>query len=184
MERIEFGFFDAGGGHRAAATALDRWPSEAQQRPWEVHLTNLQELLDALDILKKYAGIRIEDFYNWMLRQRLDTRQRSADESVAVCDSVVSCGRRCACWSALERDRSRTWWFRSFRISIARWAKAFANAYPGRPFVTVLTDIADYPPHFWIERQQHISDLRLRSRGRTGARAWAHATIGFFALRE
>jgi 1,2-diacylglycerol 3-beta-galactosyltransferase len=24
---------------------------------------------------------------------------------------------------------------------------------PGTPFVTVLTDIADYPPHFWIERQ-------------------------------
>ena len=37
-------------------------------RPWQVRLTNLQELLDQLDILKKYAGIRIEDFYNWMLR--------------------------------------------------------------------------------------------------------------------
>jgi 1,2-diacylglycerol 3-beta-galactosyltransferase len=28
---------------------------------------------------------------------------------------------------------------------------------PGVPLVTVITDIADYPPHFWIERQeQHI----------------------------
>jgi 1,2-diacylglycerol 3-beta-galactosyltransferase len=25
--------------------------------------------------------------------------------------------------------------------------------FPGSPFVTILTDIADYPPHFWIERQ-------------------------------
>jgi 1,2-diacylglycerol 3-beta-galactosyltransferase len=25
---------------------------------------------------------------------------------------------------------------------------------PGVPLVTVLTDIADYPPHFWIERQE------------------------------
>src|SRR6201997_5127687 len=65
--RIQFVFFDAGGGHRAAATALDI-AVRGQQRPWEVHLTNLQELLDQLDILKKYAGIRIEDFYNWMLR--------------------------------------------------------------------------------------------------------------------
>ena len=24
---------------------------------------------------------------------------------------------------------------------------------PGSPYVTVLTDLADYPPHFWIERQ-------------------------------
>ena len=29
---------------------------------------NLQELLDELDILKKYANIRIQDFYNEMLR--------------------------------------------------------------------------------------------------------------------
>ena len=27
-------------------------------------------------------------------------------------------------------------------------------ALPGTPMVTILTDIADYPPHFWIERQQ------------------------------
>src|SRR6185437_28082 len=25
---------------------------------------------------------------------------------------------------------------------------------PGTPFVTILTDFADYPPHFWIERQE------------------------------
>src|SRR4029077_7693037 len=67
MLRIEFGFFDAGGGHRAAATALDI-ATRGQQRPWGVRLPNLKELLDNLDILKKYAGIRIEDFYNWMLR--------------------------------------------------------------------------------------------------------------------
>ena len=67
MDRIEFGFFDAGGGHRAAATALEM-SIRAQQRPWEVQLTNLQELLDAIDILRKYAGIRIQDAYNLMLR--------------------------------------------------------------------------------------------------------------------
>jgi hypothetical protein len=31
--------------------------------------------------------------------------------------------------------------------------ESFSRAFPTRPFVTVLTDIADYPPHFWIERQ-------------------------------
>ena len=67
MQRIEFFFFDAGGGHRAAATALEM-SIKAQGRSWDVRLTNLQELLDELDILKKYAGIRIEDYYNWMLR--------------------------------------------------------------------------------------------------------------------
>src|SRR5579872_6967379 len=67
MRKLEFGFFDAGGGHRAAATAV-KLSIESQGKPWEVELTNLQELLDQLDILKKYAGIRIQDFYNSMLR--------------------------------------------------------------------------------------------------------------------
>ncbi len=66
MERIEFCFFDAGGGHRAAATAL-QMAIQAQGRPWEIQLTNLQELLDPLDIVRKYAGIRIQDTYNTML---------------------------------------------------------------------------------------------------------------------
>ena len=35
--------------------------------------------------------------------------------------------------------------------------ESLARALPGAPFVTILTDIADYPPHFWIERQdQHF----------------------------
>jgi 1,2-diacylglycerol 3-beta-galactosyltransferase len=31
--------------------------------------------------------------------------------------------------------------------------ESFDKAFPGRPFVTVLTDLADYPKHFWIENQ-------------------------------
>jgi 1,2-diacylglycerol 3-beta-galactosyltransferase len=35
--------------------------------------------------------------------------------------------------------------------------ESVARALPGVPFVTILTDIADYPPHFWMERQvQHF----------------------------
>jgi len=32
--------------------------------------------------------------------------------------------------------------------------ESLRRAVPGVPMVTVLTDIADYPPHFWIERQE------------------------------
>ena len=45
MPKIEFCFFDAGGGHRAAATALEM-SVNAQKLPWDVHLTNIQELMD------------------------------------------------------------------------------------------------------------------------------------------
>ena len=32
--------------------------------------------------------------------------------------------------------------------------QSLRKALPGVPLVTILTDIADYPPHFWIERQE------------------------------
>jgi 1,2-diacylglycerol 3-beta-galactosyltransferase len=31
--------------------------------------------------------------------------------------------------------------------------ESLRRAAPGTPLVTILTDLADYPPHFWIERQ-------------------------------
>src|ERR1035441_1843629 len=66
--RIQLIFFDAGGGHRNAATAL-QVQIERQGLPLEVTLVNLQEVLDPLDILRKLTGIRIQDMYNKMLRK-------------------------------------------------------------------------------------------------------------------
>src|SRR5258705_13784210 len=65
--RISLIFFDAGGGHRNAATAL-QVQIKQQGLPLEVSLVNLQEVLDPLDILRKLTGIRIQDLYNKMLR--------------------------------------------------------------------------------------------------------------------
>jgi 1,2-diacylglycerol 3-beta-galactosyltransferase len=31
--------------------------------------------------------------------------------------------------------------------------ESYENAFPQRPFVTVMTDLADYPKHFWIEKE-------------------------------
>src|SRR5258708_10092270 len=65
--RISLVFFDAGGGHRNAATAV-QVEIGRQGLPFEVSLVNLQEILDPLDILRKLTGIRIQDLYNKMLR--------------------------------------------------------------------------------------------------------------------
>ena len=66
VTKIDFMFFDAGGGHRSAATALK---SVIDQRnlPWDVRLVNLQEILDSLDVFRKVTGLRLEDLYNKML---------------------------------------------------------------------------------------------------------------------
>ena len=45
MTRIALVYFDAGGGHRAAATALQQIVQQ-QHLPWNAELVNLQELLD------------------------------------------------------------------------------------------------------------------------------------------
>ena len=66
MKRVEFIFFDAGGGHRSAANAL-KSVIEEQGRPWEVRLFNMQEELDSLDIFRKITGVRFQDLYNRML---------------------------------------------------------------------------------------------------------------------
>jgi len=152
MQRLEFGFFDAGGGHRAAATALEM-SIRAQQRPWEVRLTNLQELLDELDILKKYGGIRIQDFYNWMLRSgwTLGSTQLMRVLQFAIWayhgPTVRLLERH---WKETQPDMAVSF-VPHFNRALY---ESFDRAYPGRPFVTVLTDLADYPPHFWIERGQ------------------------------
>ncbi len=151
MDRIEFCFFDAGGGHRAAATALHA-VIQAQHRPWEVSLTNLQELLDPLDILKKYTGIRIQDFYNTMLRTGWTL---GSAQLMKVLHGTIRAYHRStvrlleAHWKQTEPDMVVSF-VPNFNRALQ---ESFAHAFPARPFVTILTDIADYPPHFWIERQ-------------------------------
>ncbi|HTX14315.1 MAG TPA: glycosyltransferase [Candidatus Baltobacteraceae bacterium] len=151
MKRLEFGFFDAGGGHRAAATAL-KMAIEGQQRPWEVELANLQEILDPLDILKKLTGIRIQDLYNDMLRNGWTL---GSPQLLKVLQLVVRINHTGGVrlleeqWRKIEPDMLVSFVPHFNRIM----CESFGNAFPGRPFVTILTDLADYPPHFWIERQ-------------------------------
>jgi UDP-N-acetylglucosamine:LPS N-acetylglucosamine transferase len=151
MERIEFCFFDAGGGHRAAATALDV-AIQTQQRPWEIRITNLQELLDPLDFVRKYAGIRMQDVYNTMLQEGWTL---GSAQMMKVLQAVIRMYHRPvvrrleAHWKETQPDL-----LVSFIPHFNRaFQESFARAFPGRPFVTVLTDLADYPPHMWIERK-------------------------------
>jgi len=66
--KIDFIYIDSGGGHRAAATALETVICE-QQRPWEVRLSNIQDLLNSIDVIRKLTGIQFQELYNIMLRR-------------------------------------------------------------------------------------------------------------------
>ncbi len=64
---VDLIYFDAGGGHRASATAL-KTAAEQQRRPWQIRLVNLRDVLERIDFVQRISGVRVEDFYNWMLK--------------------------------------------------------------------------------------------------------------------
>jgi len=172
MTRIELGFFDAGGGHRAAATALEM-AIGAEQRPWETHLLNLQELLDPLDILKKYFGLRIQDFYNSMLRNGWTL---GSAQLLKVLQLVIRTYHRPAV-KLMEKywDEVRPDMLISFVPHFNRAEyESFSRVFPQRPFVTILTDLADCPPHFWIEKNQRQYFICGTARAVEQARAMGH----------
>ena len=149
--RIHLVFFDAGGGHRNAATAL-QVQIERQGLPLDVSLVNLQEVLDPLDILRKLTGIRIQDMYNKMLRHGWTL---GSPQLMRVLQLVVRTYHAPSV-KVLEKFWKET--SPDMVVSLVphfnrAMRESYEKAFPGRPFVTVLTDLADYPKHFWIERE-------------------------------
>ena len=151
MKRLDLVFFDAGGGHRAAAHAL-RSVIEAQRRPFEVRLLNLQELLDSIDIFRKLTGIRLQDLYNLMLKKgwTLISSQFMATIQLAI---RLFHRRQVELLQKLWQENRP-----DLVVSLVpNFNRALRESLGTIPFVTVLTDLADCPPHFWIERQvQHL----------------------------
>ncbi len=149
--RIQLVFFDAGGGHRNAATAL-QVQIEKLNLPLDVTLVNLQEVLDPLDILRKLTGIRIQDMYNKILRHGWTL---GSPQLMRVLQLVVRTYHKPS-----VRVLEKFWKERSPDMVVSlvphfnrAMRESYGKAFPGRPFVTVLTDLADYPKHFWIEKE-------------------------------
>ena len=154
MKKVDFIYFDAGGGHRAAATAL-REVIEKQERALEIRMVNLQEQLDSIDFVRKYTGVRGQDVYNFLLKKGWTL---GSAEMMVVMHAVIG----------LFQERQvrvlREFWRRSRPDMVVSMVPNFGRALgeslrttlPGVPLVTILTDIADYPPHFWMERQEQF----------------------------
>jgi 1,2-diacylglycerol 3-beta-galactosyltransferase len=168
--KITLIYIDAGGGHRAAATALCEVIRE-QQRPWDVEMVSIQDLLDPIDFIRAHTGIRFQDVYNIMLQRgwTLGTAQLIPLMHLAI---RLSHGRQVG---VLERHwaQHRPDMVVSLIPHYNRALKTTLDgAWPGTPFVTLLTDIADYPPHFWIEPlEQHVicgSEKAARQAGDLG----------------
>ena len=141
MKRIEFVYFDAGGGHRSAATAL-QLAIKSRQIAWDVNLMNLQEELDKLDILRRLTGIRIQDAYNSMLRSgwTLGSAQiLLVLQGTIWAHHTLLVNLMVKYWQRVSPDMVVSFVPHFNRVM----GESFEIAFPGRPFVTVLTDLAN-----------------------------------------
>jgi len=149
-------YFDAGGGHRASATAL-KSAAEQQNRPWQMRLVNLRDVLDPADLIRWISGVRVEDLYNLLLKSGITIGTGPMLRMVQMLIRILHL--------RLVRHLTRYWeesepdlvvsMVPNFNRAIFEGLRAadVSQGRPETPMVTILTDLADCPPHFWIEPQ-------------------------------
>ena len=153
---IDLVYFNAGGGHRTSALALQAAIAE-QRRPWRVRLVNLTEVLDARDVFRRVTGMAPEHLYNVRLQRGWTL---GLAQELKLLQTLIRVGHR-PMLRVLQQH-----WRRTRPDLVVSLIPNFnrvlydsvASSLPGVPYVTVMTDLADHPPNFWIERgqDQHI----------------------------
>ena len=151
MRKLTIVFFDAGGGHRNAAEAL-KSILEKQPQPWEVGLMNVQEQLDSLDIVRRATGIRIQDSYNLILRKGWT---RPTARLLILLRAVIRLhhAKTVALLENYWRRNPTDLVLSVIPLFNRALSDSLRQAVPGTAFATLLTDLADFPPHFWIENE-------------------------------
>jgi hypothetical protein len=158
VTKVDFLYFDAGGGHRAAATALKAVIDEQKRSPdeeWDVRLVNLQEILGPLDVFRKVTGLELQEIYNQMLARGWTL---GSAQGLKFMHGVIRLYHRPAVrmlekyWAGARPDLVVSL-VPNFNRALF---ESVRSTLPDVPYVTILTDIADYPPHFWMEKQEQF----------------------------
>ncbi|HXD90805.1 MAG TPA: hypothetical protein VNU00_07070, partial [Candidatus Binataceae bacterium] len=156
---VQLIYIDAGGGHRASAAALRTVLAEVKPE-WQVEMINLRDRLEPIDFVRRLTGVRVENFYNGLLKKNLTAgigsmlkilhlvvRQLHPRMVPALAD----------CWTR-ERPDLVVSLIPHFNRAMFDGLRA-ADARVGdesTPIATIMTDLADYPPHFWVEPQEQF----------------------------
>lgn len=147
--KITIVFHHAGGGHRNAADALKEILT-AQTPPWDVSFLSIQELLAPLDIIRRSTGVNIEGTYNLILRKGWT---RFTPQLLVALQTTIRIAH-----SQIVKLLRKYWAKHPADLVLSviphfnrEIAESLVNGERKTPFVTLLTDIADYPPRFWIE---------------------------------
>jgi UDP-N-acetylglucosamine:LPS N-acetylglucosamine transferase len=156
MKKIHVVFHDGGGGHRNAATALQTVAAQ-QGRDWQVELVQFQDLTDRLDVLRKLTGIRIQQQYNIMLQNGWTLGSKYLLRVLQLTIRLFH-GPMVRLLEEFWREHPADLLVSVIPHFNREISESWEAVYPGRPFVTLITDLADYPPRFWIEpiKEQYV----------------------------
>jgi Glycosyltransferase family 28 C-terminal domain len=178
MRKILIVYHDAGGGHRNAAVALQTVVSQ-QQRGWDVELVQFQDLTDRLDVLRKLTGIRIQQQYNILLQNGWTL---GSEYLLRVLQFTIWVFHR-----PMARLLENFWRTKPADLLVSviphfnrEICQSWTKVYPGRPFVTLITDLADFPPRFWIEPLPEQYVIAGTEKAADQARALSHDDAHIF----
>src|SRR5580704_8419208 len=178
MKKILVVFHDGGGGHRNAAIALQTIAAQ-QGRDWQVELVQFQDLTDRLDVLRKLTGIRIQQQYNIMLQNGWTLGSAQLLKVLQLTIRIFH--------GPMVRLLEEFWRAHPADMLISviphfnrEISESWTAVYPGRPFVTLITDLADYPPRFWIEPIEEQYVIAGTERAVEQARAFGHDNAHIF----
>jgi len=178
MKKVHVVFHDGGGGHRNAAVALQT--VIAQQHPdWSVELIQFQDLTDRLDVLRKLTGIRIQQQYNILLQNGWTL---GSTYLLRVLQATIRVFNK-----PLVKLLEKFWREKPADLLISviphfnrQICESWTKVYPGRPFVTIITDLADFPPRFWIEPIKDQYVIAGTEKAAEQARAMGHDDAHIF----
>ena len=173
MRTVDLIYFNAGGGHRASALALQAALRE-QPEPWNARLVDLFEVLDPNARFRQMTGRAPEDWYNRRLARGWTLGMA---QELRLLQAVIRLTH-----PRLLRQLQRHWLQSEPDLVVSlvpnfnrAMLESLGATLPGVPYATVLTDLADVPPRFWIERDQRQHLICGTPLAAQQARALGHA---------
>lgn len=174
---VQLFFIDAGGGHRSAMTALKQVLEERNPH-WRVESVNLQKILEPVDPVYRLTRVIAPPLQKFLTPFSPD-RQVKPICSDALYNAALKKGMTYGFGLFLPimkeaikqrapqlEERLEEYWSESAKPDLVVSLipnfngvlyRSLERVYPEVPYVTVMTDLVDTPPRFWMEDQdQHM----------------------------
>lgn len=145
MKKIDIVYFKAGGGHKATALALE---AALIKKDHKVRLIDIRDMLQSIDWIYNLTGIKIENIYNFQLKNHFTLGLRS---QLKIAQAIINSSS-----DKIVIELKKYWTHYNWPHEIVSVIPNFnrqlliaANSYS--KFSVVMSDFEDSPPNFWLE---------------------------------